>query len=151
VSWVVLTKVVVRGLPFHCTTDAAMKLVPVTVSVKAGPLWKALLGASDVSVGMRLAAVMVKVRAPDGPQPGAGWTTVTEAERALAIPVAVPLAVSWVVLTKVVVRGLPFHCTTDEAMTLVPVTVRVKPGLPWKALLGASAVSVGMGLAPVTV
>ena len=42
-----LTKVVVRGLPFHCTTDVETKLVPLTVRVKAGPPWNALLGARE--------------------------------------------------------------------------------------------------------
>lgn len=38
------TKVVVRGLPFHCTTDAGTKLPPVTVMVNAAPPAIAELG-----------------------------------------------------------------------------------------------------------
>jgi len=51
VSCVPLTNVVVRGAPFHCTTELETKLVPVTVNVKAAPPAVALLGESDESVG----------------------------------------------------------------------------------------------------
>ena len=36
VSWVAFTKVVVRGAPFQSTTELLTKLLPFTVSVKAG-------------------------------------------------------------------------------------------------------------------
>jgi hypothetical protein len=72
---VVLTTVVGRGLPFHRTWEAATKLAPVTVRVKAPPPAVALLGARDESVGA--AALMVKVSVEDVPPPGAGVNTVT--------------------------------------------------------------------------
>jgi hypothetical protein len=50
VSWVALP-VVVRGAPFQCTTEPLTRLLPVTVSVKAGPPATALLGESAVNVG----------------------------------------------------------------------------------------------------
>ena len=37
VSCVALTNVVVRAAPFHCTTEPETKLLPLTVSVNAGP------------------------------------------------------------------------------------------------------------------
>ena len=77
VSRVALTKVVVRLLPFHCTTEAGTKLAPVTVSVKAGPPSWTLLGASDESEGTGLTALTVKGRALEVPPPGAGVNTVT--------------------------------------------------------------------------
>lgn len=51
-----------------------------------------------------------------------------------------------VLLTKVVVRLLPFQRTTDEAMNFVPVAVSVKAPLPTAAVLGAMELSVGTGL-----
>jgi len=36
-SCVGLTKVVVRLTPFHCTTEAGTKFVPLTMSAKLGP------------------------------------------------------------------------------------------------------------------
>ena len=80
VNWVALTNVVVRLLPFHCTTDAEIKFVPFTVSVNAAPPAKALLGAMEVRVGTGLfgtAAVIVNVKPVESPPPGAGLDTVT--------------------------------------------------------------------------
>src|SRR5262245_20158799 len=151
VSWVVLTKVVVRGLPLHCTTDAAMKLVAVTVRSKPGPPCAALLGVNAYTMVFRSEAVMVKVRAFETPPPGAGLSTVMGAEPAVVRSLPGMLTVSWVALTKVVVRGLPFHCTTDAAMKLVPVTVRVKPGPACAGTRGASAVCAGTGVTVVMV
>ena len=88
VSWVALTKVVVRLLPFHCTTDAGIKPLPVTVRVNAGPPCGALLGARVESTGMGLTAVIVKDRALEVPPPGAGVNTVTWAVPGLARSVA---------------------------------------------------------------
>jgi hypothetical protein len=51
VNSVLLTTVVVRSLPFHCTTEPETKSVPVTVSVKAGPTAVAVDGERDVTVG----------------------------------------------------------------------------------------------------
>src|SRR2546426_919093 len=59
---------------------------------------------------------------------------------------AVICAWSWVLLTKVVVRLLPFQRTTDEVMNFVPVAVSVKAPLPTAAVLGAMELSVGVGL-----
>ena len=46
----------------------------------------------------------------------------------------------------VVGRAVPFHCTTEAATKLPPVTVRVKSASPAVALFGASELSAGMGL-----
>ena len=54
VSWVALTKAVVRGAPFQSTTELLTKLLPFTVSVKACPPAAALLGErGGVNVGDR--------------------------------------------------------------------------------------------------
>src|SRR4029077_7723005 len=121
---VLLTKVVARALPFHCTTEPATKFVPATVSVNAVLPAVALLGDTEVSVGTGL--LIVNVTALEVPPPGVGEKTVTEAVPAVAMSAAVMAAVSCVPLTKVVARALPFHCTTEAATKFVPVTVRVK-------------------------
>jgi len=148
VSWVALTNVVVRVPPFHLTVAPLTKLVPVTVRVKAGlPAW-ALVGESAVMVG---ADVLVTVKASALEVPPPGLATVTCAVPAAATSVAGMAAVSWVALTNVVVRAAPFHFTVAPLTKLVPVTVRVKAGLPAWALFGDSAVMVGTGALPVTV
>src|SRR6476469_8370236 len=139
VSWVALTKVVVRFAPFQLTTEPFTKLLPFTVSVKAGPPAAALLGESVVNVGVE-ALLIVKVRALETAPPG--FCTVTEALPAAAMSAAGIAAVSWVALTKVVVRFAPFQLTTEPFTKLLPFTVSVKPGPPAAALLGKSVVNV---------
>src|SRR5439155_1675655 len=111
-SRVLLTKVVDRSLPFHRTTDEAMKFVPVAVRVNPAPPATALLGEIELSVGTRL--LIVNVHALELPPPGVGLKTVTGAVPAVAMSAAVTWACSWVLLTKVVVRSAPFQRTTDR-------------------------------------
>src|SRR2546427_7669101 len=128
-------KVVGRAAPFHRTADVATKPLPLTVRVKSTPPAVTLLGASEPSVGAGL--LIVKARAAEVPPPGAGVSTVTWAVPAVAISPAAMAAWSWVLLTKVVVRAVPFHCTRDDATKLLPLTVSVKPTPPAWALPGA--------------
>ena len=139
VSWVALTNVVDRGLPFHFTVAPLTKLVPVTVSVNAGLPACALFGESAVMVG----AATVNVTAFEAAPPG--FATVICAVPAAATSVAGMAAVSCVAPTNVVERELPFHFTVAALTKLVPVTVRVNAGLPADALFGESAVMVGAG------
>ena len=141
VSWVALTKVVGRFAPFQRTTEPLTKLLPFTVSVKAGPPATALLGESVVNVGVE-APVIVKVRALDTAPPG--FCTVSEALPAAAISAAVSAAVSWVALTKVVGRFAPFQRTTEPLTKLLPFTVSEKAGPPAAALLGEREVNVSV-------
>jgi hypothetical protein len=83
VSFVPLTKVVVRLDPFHFTTEVETKLVPFTVRVKAELPLIAPLGAIVVIAGTGL--LMVKVSEPDDPPPGDGLNTVTAAVPAEAM------------------------------------------------------------------
>ena len=83
------------------------KLVPFAVRVNAAPPAVALAGEMEVSVGTGL--LIVKVCMLDVPPPGAGLTTATFAVPALVTSLAAIEAVSWVLLTKVVVRFNPFH------------------------------------------
>src|SRR5713101_6566305 len=98
VSWVALTNVVVRLPPFHCTTDAGTKPLPVTVRVKAGSPAERVVGEMLVSVGVGL--LTLSVAAPEVPPPGAGVETLTLFGPTGAMSAARMVAVSWVVLTK---------------------------------------------------
>jgi hypothetical protein len=72
-----------------------MKLLPVTVSVKADPPAVAEDGLNDVATGTGLlTALIVKVNPDDVPPPGVGLKTVTVAVPAVAIIAAVMGAVS---------------------------------------------------------
>jgi hypothetical protein len=100
-----------------------------------------------VNASFAALAVIVKVTGvTDVPPPGAGVTTVTLAVPAVAMSAAPIVAVSWLVLTKLVVRATPFHCTVDVPMKLVPFTVSVKPAPPAVADEGLMLVVVGAGL-----
>jgi hypothetical protein len=79
------------------------------------------------------------------PPPGVGVVTVTVTLPVVAISAAVIAAVICVPLTKVVVRGLPFHCTTDAASNPVPVTVKVKPAPPTVTVAGDKELTAGTG------
>src|SRR3989454_1016756 len=144
VSWVALMKVVVRAAPFHCTALPFTNPVPFTVSVKPAPPKGVLAGDSEEIVGAAL--LIESVRAAEVPPPGVGVMTVTEAVPAPGLSAAVIAAVSWMVLTKVVVRVAPFQRTVDPFTNPVPLTVSVKAAPPAVALVGVSPVIVGMGL-----
>ena len=83
------------------------KFVPVTVRVNAAPPANAKLGFKDAVMGTGL--LVVKVKGPDVPPPGAEFTTVTIAVPAVAMSAAVIAACKLVLETNVVVRELPFH------------------------------------------
>ena len=70
----------------------------------------------------------------------------TLAVPAVAMSAARIDAVTWVALTYVVVRFVPFHLTTELEMKLVPFTVRVKAVPPAVADEGLRLVVVGRGL-----
>src|SRR6266404_1726106 len=140
-SWVLLTKVVVRLAPFQRTTDELLKFVPVAVSVNAPLPATALVGEIELSVGAGL--LIVNVEAPEVPPPGVGLKTVTVAVPVAAMSFASIWARSWVLLTKVVVRLVPFQRTTDVTAKFVPVVVSVKAAPPATTLVGLIEVSVG--------
>ena len=133
-----LTKVVASAMPFHCTTELLMNLVPVAVSVNVAPPAAADDGeiADRAGSGFVVAALMVNVSGVDVPPPGVGVNTVTEAVPAVAMSPAGTAAVNCVALPKVVVRAVPFHCTTDVLMKFVPVKVNMKAGPPAVAEVG---------------
>jgi len=142
VNCVLLTNVVVLPEPFQFTVEPDKKFNPFTVSGKAGPVATALEGEREVIVG----PVVVKVRAFEVPPPGAGVETVTCAEPVLAISVEGIAAVTFVPLTKVVVRLLPFQCTCEPEIKPAPVSVNVKSGPPAAVLEGDRETRLGTGL-----
>src|SRR5947209_974262 len=96
--------------------DPLTKFVPVAVSVKPAPPAMTVPGEIAVSVGG--AAVTVSVRAPDAPPPGVEFTTVIDKLPAPATSDAGIAAVTWVLLTKVVVRFVPLTCTIEPEAKL---------------------------------
>ena len=72
--------------------------------------------------------------------------TVTCAVPPTAMSAARIDAVTWVALTYVVVRFVPFHLTTELETKFVPLTVRVKAAPPAVADEGFRLVVVGTGL-----
>lgn len=71
VTCVALKNVVASGVPFHCTVAPERKLVPVTVSVKAGLPALAEFGASDVMAGRAGVMGWLKIANATGPPPAA--------------------------------------------------------------------------------
>lgn len=144
---VVLTNVVVLGLPFHWTTVHGTRELPVTLRVNAGEPagtevavptggFKLIkLCESEIMLGGgRLVPGVVIVNAAvfDGPD---GAETDTPAVPGNAASEGRIAAVSLVELTKVVARAEPFvelfaplvQFTTESLVKFVPFTVKVKP------------------------
>jgi len=144
VSWVLLENVVVRGDPFQFTTEVVTKPEPFTVSVKPGPPAVALLGEMEVTFGLGL--LIVNVSEFDGPPPGGGFVTITGTVPAVTRSVAGILAVTWTLLTKVVLRAELFQLTVAPGTKFEPFTVSVKPAEPTVLLEGESEVRTGTGL-----
>src|SRR5205823_3091011 len=88
----------------------------------------------------------VKLSALEVPPPGPGLKTVTESVPAAAMSPEAMVAVSLDELTKVVVRGEPFHWTAAPLTKLEPSTVRVKSGPPAAAEAGERLEIEGTGL-----
>jgi len=104
VTCVELTNVVVREEPFQSTLDPLTKFVPFTVKVNAGPPACAPVGDRETAVGSGLSIVKgseLEVCPP--------LKTVTAAVPAVSKSLAGTVAVSWLLLTKVVARLDPFH------------------------------------------
>jgi hypothetical protein len=139
VSFVALTKVVVRAVDPHPTVAPVTKFVPLTVSVKAAPPAVAELGLKLVIVG-RTEGLMVNVN-PAEVAPAD--VTVTLAVPAVAIRLAGTAAVSLVVLTNVVTSAVVPHFAIAPAAKPVPLIVSVKAAPPAFAELGFRLAMVG--------
>jgi len=93
----------------------------------------------------------VRVWAFDVPPPGTGLKTVMLRVPVVVVSLAGISAVSWVELTKVVVRLAPLRRTTELPTKFVPLTVSAKPPLPIVTVAGATVVVVGTGFENVAV
>ena len=91
-------------------------------------------------------AVMAKGNWPVVPPPGVGLNTVTFAVPTDTMLAAAMEAVSFVLLTKVVVWSEPFQRTFEVLIKFVPFTVSIKAALPAVADVGLILESDGIGL-----
>ena len=135
------TNVVVRAVPFQWTELPCTKFVPVRVRVKAAPPSMRDAGESEVRVGTGLSTTTGSV--DDAPPPGAGFATETVSVPANAMSLAVMAAVTCVALTKVVVRGEPFHWTVAPFTKPVPLAVKVNAAPPARVDAGDTEVRAG--------
>jgi hypothetical protein len=129
--------VVARLVPASCTTELLLKLVPVTVRVKAGLPATTALGDKVASVGSGLGSSTVKgvvlVAVPPGvvtlsrPDVTLGGTT----------------NVSVVAFTTVKLTGSPLRVTAVVFVRSVPITVTVVPTSP---LAGLKLIRIGAGV-----
>ena len=124
VTCVAVTNVVVRAEPLKFTVEVLTKFVPLTVRVNPASPAVLVVGEMLVVVGTRL--LTVNVCALEVPPPGAGFVTVMLNVPAVVKSLAGMEAVTWVALTKLVVRGEPLKFTTEFVTKLVPFTVSVK-------------------------
>jgi hypothetical protein len=144
VSWVLLTKVVVRLEPLKLTAEVLKKPVPMIVRVCAPAPTRTELGEREVMAGTGFPTV--KVTTFDVPPPGAGFVTETGNVPAVATSVLVREIVSWVLLTKVVVRLEPLKLTDEVLKKPVPLIVSVCAPAPTRTELGKREVMAGTGL-----
>ncbi len=91
---------------------------------------------------------MVSGNGDEVPPPGAGLNTVICAMPDWAMSEARMFAVSWVVLKKIVARGLPFHCSAEPDTKPEPCTPSANAGPPAITVEALSAETTGMGFAP---
>jgi hypothetical protein len=150
VSCVLLPTNVVRSEPLNLTFELEIKFVPVTVIVNSASPTILFAGEMLVKVGTGLSTgLTVNVCAVEVPPPGTGLNTVI-----LNVPTVVKslggmVAISSVLLTKVVGRPEPLNLTTDSLIKFVPVTDMMKPASPTVLLAGKMLANVGTGLSAV--
>src|SRR5207253_833627 len=95
VSCVADANVVGRSAPFQRTTEPVMKLVPVTVSVNAGPPAVTVVGLSPAVVGSGFVVTATATVVPPV-NPATAWGTPSESARnsKTSVPIGVPSAVA---------------------------------------------------------
>jgi hypothetical protein len=128
---------VVNAVPLKFTTESAPKLLPFTVNVNDALPAVALVGLIEVIEGPGLTVKLVELEASP-PE-----VTVTGIVPAVAIKLDGTAAVNCVLLTNVVARADPFHCTTAPDENPLPFTVSVSPGPPAVALFGEIELTAG--------
>ena len=148
-SWVGETNVVARGLPFTWTTEFPAKLLPVAVSVNAGPPAPAVAGLMPVSVGAGGGAVTPRLAVFEAhcpPTQFGGLATCTPTLPGEAMSAASTAMLTCVAETNVSVREAPPTVAVAPDAKPVPVSVRANPLDPAPTLDGLSPVMFGVGL-----
>jgi hypothetical protein len=138
-----LTNIVVRAAPFHCTVAPCANPLPLTVRSKAPLPATMLAGLSEAISGAP--AVIAKETAAEVPPPGVGFTTVTWAVPTLATSATAIPAVSIEALTYVVARAEPFHWTVESSTNPDPFTVSANALPPAVTELGERELIAGTG------
>lgn len=147
VSSVVLIRFVARSAPLSLTTEVETKFVPVTVMVNPASPKVLLEGEMLVVLGSGLSAVFtVKLCALEVPPPGVGLNTLILYVPGVLKSFAGMVALSCVLLTKVVIRFESLNLTTDPDTKFVPLTVMLNSASPAVLLDGRMPVVVGTGL-----
>lgn len=98
VIWLEFTSVVARLAPFHCTADAALNPLPVTVSVITPEPALADAGSTEAMAGAGF-ELIANDRPGDVPPPGPELTMVITAVPATAKSETVVVKVNWLALT----------------------------------------------------
>jgi len=106
--------------------------------VKSRPPTKTLGGEKELMTAVGFAGSMLNFVVAEASPFGPGFCTLTGVEPGIATSLDEMAAVSCVLLTNVVARAPPFHCTVAPETKLEPFTVSVNPGWPAAALVGKS-------------
>ena len=102
-------------------------------------------------VGLSGVGCIVKIWAFEVPPPGAGLLTVKLPLPAKARSPPCKVTSSWLLLTNLVVRAVPFHCAWTDSRKFWPRRVTVKPLLPAPCstiVVGSMLLSEGAGFWP---
>src|SRR5260370_26630188 len=95
-------------------------------------------------VNVMAADVSAEVPPPYMPPGVPGFVTVTAAVPAVIVSALGIVAMSWLALTNLVVRAVPFQLMVALLLKLVPLTVSTTPMLPAGVLAGERALMVGI-------
>jgi hypothetical protein len=150
VSWVLLTKVVVRATPSNWITEDATNPLPVTVMDNASvPPLVTAEGETVIEPGAGFTTE--NVATDEVPPLGAGLNAVIASEPTVARSAAVRDTVVRVALVKVVDRAAPFTRTTVPLMNPVPATETFIAADPTTAVDGLIPAMVGKGFSTASV
>jgi len=147
-SEVALLNVVGMATPFTSAIELFTNPEPVRTTLRLDTPAVTLLGETLVSTGTGFPDVTCNGSEADVPPPGAGFTTSINSVPGTARAAAGIVAVTWVALTNVVVALLPLNWTVQVLTKPVPVTVRMRSGLPAGIEDGERRVITGSGFEP---
>lgn len=145
VSVVPLTYVVVRGVPFTNTVEAAIKPVPVTVTVDGDgePTFRT---DGESEIALTGGFTIVTEDTDDTPPPGVAFTAASERLPATEKSVPGSATLTSVGLINVVARAEPFTLITVDGTNPVPLTVITADAVPVSSVVVDKDAIVGAGL-----